>query len=293
MCEQHREMCQKHRPRDADSLPELHLPAGAACCAGDGPKLGRRGFTFMLVGASGAALVGCVGPGDTGLGLRLVSAEQVDQMGVETWQRIRAETPTSNNRTYNQALQRVGGQLVAAAGDSPRNWEMVVFAGDEANAFALPGNKIGVYEGMFRYADDDALLATIVGHEIGHNRAEHAAERVSSAAATQLGVQLVSAALAVGNFGYANEIAGLLGAGVQYGVILPYSRNQELEADEIGLFDMARAGYDPRASVALWQRLAGAGARPAEFLSTHPAPEARIGRLEQLMPRALDVYRSA
>src|SRR3546814_20049488 len=102
------------------------------------------------------------------------------------------------------------------------------------------------YTTLFRSMENDAQLAAVVGHEIGHNQAHHAAQRMSTSAATDLGIQAIGAALSAGNIGYANEVAGLLGVGAQYGVILPYSRDQELEADRMGLLFMARAGYDPR-----------------------------------------------
>lgn len=253
-------------------------------------RSGRR-FLAALILAGGAVLTGCAGEGQTGLGLNLVSPEQVRELGLESWQKLRAETPPSDNRTYQAALHKVGSRLLAAAGENPDAWEMVVFEGDSANAFALPGNKIGVYEGLFRYAKNEAQLAAVVGHEIAHNQQNHAAERLSSTAATQIGVQLVGAALGAGGYGNADTIAALLGAGAQYGVILPYGRNQELEADRLGLMLMARAGYDPHAAVALWQNMAAVGNRQPEFLSTHPGPENRIAQLERLMPEAMAVYR--
>jgi predicted Zn-dependent protease len=254
-------------------------------------EMSRRGFMAVLVGLSGTALVACVGPGQTGLGLGLVSAEEAEQLGVQSWEQIRSEVPVSKNATYQRALQQVSTNILTAIGQNPASWEAVVFESKEANAFALPGNKIGVYEGMFAIATDVNELAAVVGHEVGHNQAEHARERLSSAAATQTGVQLLGAALQIGNIGYASEIAGLLGAGVQYGLILPYSRNQELEADSIGLINMAKAGYDPRAAIKLWQNMQAAGERAPEFLSTHPAPESRIAALEAKMPEALSYYK--
>ena len=256
--------------------------------AGD---LSRRGFMVALAGFSGTALSACIGPGQTGFGSGLVSAEQVEQLGVQSWEQIRAEVPASRNTTYQRALQQVSTNILTAIGQNPANWETVVFASKEANAFALPGNKIGVYEGMFAVATNVDELAAVVGHEIGHNQAEHARERLGSAAVTQTTTQIIGAVLQIGNIGYANEIAGLLGAGVQYGLILPYSRNQELEADSIGLINMAQAGYDPRAAIKLWQNMQAAGERAPEFLSTHPAPESRIAALEAKMPEALRYYK--
>lgn len=277
-------MCIDHHPHS--------LPSGRPATQGGLPPFSRRRLMAALAGVGGMLLVGCVGEGDTGLGLNLVSDEQIRQLGVESWQRIRSETPASNNAEYQQAAEQIAGDILRAAGEDPREWEVVVFEGDEANAFALPGNKIGVYEGLFRYAQNPDQLATVIGHEVAHNQAEHAAERLNSAAATQAGLQLVSVALQAGNIGYANEIAALLGAGAQYGLILPYTRNQELEADKLGLLNMARAGYDPRASIALWQNMESAGGRPPDFLSTHPSPGNRIAQLEALMPQALEVYQA-
>lgn len=246
-----------------------------------------------VAAAGGFLLAGCAGSDQTGVGLDLVSDEQVRQMSEESWERIRNETPASDNERYQETAERITGNLVEALEGEQADWQVVVFEGEEANAFALPGGRIGVYEGMFELVDNEAQLAAVIAHEIGHNRADHAQERVSSEVATQGAVQLVSAALQVGNVGYANAIAGALGAGAQYGVLLPYSRNQELEADEFGLQLMAEAGYDPRAAVELWQRMQEQGGeRPPQFLSTHPAPDERIEELEELMPQALETYRA-
>jgi predicted Zn-dependent protease len=256
------------------------------------PDARRR--AIGLLAAGGMLLAGCAGSDQTGLGVDLVSDEQVQQMSQESWERIRNETPASDNQRYQQTAERVTGNLLQALEGEQGDWEVVVFEGDEANAFALPGGKIGVYEGMFELVDNEAQLAAVIAHEIGHNRADHAQERVNSEVATQGAVQLVSAALQVGNVGYANAIAGALGAGAQYGVLLPYSRNQELEADEFGLQLMAEAGYDPRAAVQLWQNMARQGGeRPPAFLSTHPAPDERIEELQDLMPQALETYRAS
>ncbi|QQP89309.1 M48 family metallopeptidase [Skermanella sp. TT6] len=251
------------------------------------PPLNRRRMLGLLAGVAAAPLVaGCDEIG--GFPIRLVSDETVRQLGVESWQRIRAQTPVSQARDLQQALQAVGRRLLQAAGEDPARWEMVVFARDEPNAFALPGGKIGVFEGMFRVAANEHQLAAVIGHEIGHNQAEHSQERLSVAAAKQLGLRLVSAALQIGDVAYANEIAALLGVGVEFGLELPYSRRQELEADELGLLTMARARFDPREAVELWRRMERVGGRTAPaFISTHPAPRARIEALEQILPQVL------
>jgi predicted Zn-dependent protease len=249
----------------------------------------RRDLVALAMGA--VLVAGCAGSGETGLGIDVVSEEQVQQMGIESWERIRSETPVSEDEAAQQTADEVAGNLLRAAGADPGEWEVVVFQGDQANAFALPGGKIGIYDGMFQAVQNEAQLAAVVAHEIGHVQAEHARERVSSEVATQGVVQLVSAALQVGNVGYANAIAGALGAGAQYGVLLPYSRNQELEADRVGLQLMAQAGYDPRETLAFWQRMQQQGGEPPAFLSTHPTPGNRIEQLQELMPAALETYR--
>ena len=251
----------------------------------------RRRFLAALAGV--ACTVSVAGCDETGVGLNLVPEAQVQQLALESWERIKADTRRSDNENYQRVAERVADDVLRAAGEDPGAWEVVVFEGDEANAFALPGGKIGIFEGMFRYAENEDQLAAVIGHEIGHNQAEHAQERLSTQAATEVGLQLISAALQVGNIGYANEIAALLGAGAQYGVILPYSRSQELEADRIGLRNMAQAGYDPRASIELWENMKRAGATPPAFLSTHPAPEDRIEQLRGLMPQALELYQGS
>ena len=249
----------------------------------------RRGFAALAL--SGLLVTGCAGSDGTGLGIDLVSEEQVQEMGVESWQRIRSETPASDDQVAEETAKRAAGKLLQTAGADPDDWEVVVFEGDEANAFALPGGKIGIYEGMFQVAQNEAQLAAVIAHEIGHLQAEHPQERVNSEVATQGAVQLVSAALQVGNIGYANAIAAALGAGAQYGVLLPYSRNQELEADRIGLQLMAQAGYDPREALEFWRHMQQqGGGEPPAFLSTHPGADDRIEQLEELMPAALETY---
>jgi len=265
-------MCQCHR----------HLPPRP-------PALGRRRFTTLLLGGTcSAALVAC-DPAD--VGQAFVSEAEVEQLGLETWQRIKEEEPLSADQAHQRQARRITTEILTAIGEDPSAWEVAVFAGDQANAFALPGKKIGLYEGMFDMAGSEAQLAAVIGHEIGHVQADHSEERVARQLGTQAGLRLVSTALQIGDIGYANQIAGLLGAGAQYGILLPYSREQELEADEIGLRYMARAGYDPAAAVALWQNMSHQPSPPA-FLSTHPAPRDRIEALQEMIPEVREQSRS-
>jgi predicted Zn-dependent protease len=236
------------------------------------------------------ALAACADD-STGLGVNLVSDQQVAEMAQPAWEKIRSETPESTNATYKQAAHNVASRLLAAAGRDPSKWEVRVFQSDQANAFALPNAKIGVFEGMFKVAENEAQLAAVLGHEIAHVEERHSAERVNSQMATELGVQVASALLGSSVGGDPQMVAGLLGAGAQYGLVLPYGRNQELEADRLGLMLMAKAGYDPRQAVNLWQNMSKAGgASPPTFLSTHPGHEPRIAQLQRLMPQALAQY---
>lgn len=258
------------------------------------PKPGRRAFLVTLVGAAGAVTFGCTEAQLERTGEVLaISPQQAQQMGDETWTRIQQEEKVSSNAALQRRLKAVGQRLVAANNFGQGDWQFTVLQGDQLNAFALPGGKVAFYEGIFKVMANDAHIATVMGHEIGHVTERHGAQRIGVAQASALGVQAVSAALQAGNVGYANQIAGLLGAGVQYGVILPYSRGQELEADQVGLTYMARAGYDPREAIEFWQRMSNAsqGGKPPALLSTHPSDDQRMARLREMMPRALAVYR--
>ena len=181
------------------------------------------------------------------------------------------------------AAEEVSARLLAAAGEPRAAWEVRVFAGDEVNAFTLPGRKIGIYEGLFRVARTPDQLAAVVGHEIGHLAEDHGAERLNAQVAGDLGVSLVEALLSANQVGGAREIAGALGVGVEYGLIRPYSRQQELEADAYGLRLMRQAGYEPAEAIVLWQRMAELPGQVPELISTHPAPATRIEEMRGII----------
>jgi predicted Zn-dependent protease len=241
-----------------------------------------RALVFALL------LAGCA-PQGTGLGLNLVPEAEVEQAGREAWQEMRAKVPASADAALQARAHGIADRVLRGAGETPDAWEVVVFGSPEVNAFALPGNKIGVYEGMMRLASDDELAA-VLGHEVGHNQARHAAQRMNTETATSLGTSLLGAVLGGGG---GQVASALLGLGAEYGVILPYSRNQELEADRIGLLSMARAGFDPHAAVSLWRKMDGQGSRPPAFLSTHPDPTSRIEQLQTQMPEAERALKAA
>lgn len=229
--------------------------------------------------------------------LAFMPADQMNAMGVQAFQQLKQETPISQNAPVNTYVQCISDYLLRSLKEQGQGeWEVVVFDQDTVNAFALPGNKIGVYTGLINVADNQHQLAAVIGHEIAHVLSNHGNERMSQGVVAELGMQTVQAFLG----GYVEPqasqlIMGALGAGVQYGVLLPYSRKHESEADTLGLQIMARAGFDPRASVRLWQNMAkqSGGGGPPEFLSTHPSHDTRISDLNSRMTYAMGLYKQA
>jgi len=227
--------------------------------------------------------------------LAFVPEPQMTQMGVEAFQQIRDETPVSKEARANAYVRCVADAITSElTGPGAKTaWEVVVFDDDQVNAFALPGGKIGVYEGLLGVAENQHQLATVMGHEVAHVLAHHANERVSTAMAAEGAMRAVEV-LAGGPSPGQRRLMAALGLGAQVGIILPFGRDQESEADLLGLDLMAKAGFDPRESVDLWQNMSAAGGEaPPEFLSTHPAHQTRIQNLQQRMPRALELRAEA
>ena len=229
--------------------------------------------------------------------LKLLPDDQINSMGVQSFEQIKQDTPESKNENMRAYVQCIANAIIPQLDEdnNPALWEVRVFADDQANAFALPGNKIGVYEGLLKYAVNQHQVAAVMGHELAHVIAQHGNERVSDQLAAQAGLTI--AAIALGTSATSDDNKALilagLGLGVQYGVILPFSRTHESEADLIGVELMAESGFDPRESVKLWENMAKAGGQAPEFLSTHPSSSTRIEDLNARMPRALDAYSKA
>ena len=231
--------------------------------------------------------------------LVLVSDAQMDQMGVQAFEQLKAQQKVSTDARENRYVVCVAKAILTAlpAGQGGGAWEVRVFDDDSANAFALPGQKIGVHTGLLSVAKNQHQLATVIGHEIAHVLARHSAERVSAEIAKQGGAQIASGLLgAAGDPSSPLHGAALqaLGIGANLGS-LAYGRTHESEADLYGLDLMARAGFDPRESVPLWRNMdaANQGNRPPEFLSTHPSPDTRIGDLSRRIPSVLPMMQRA
>ncbi len=228
----------------------------------------------------------------------VVSDDQMNELGVAAFDQMKGEGKLSKNSPANAYVACVA-KAVTAALDSREyqgGWEVVVFADETANAFALPGRKIGVHTGLLKIAKNQDQLASVLGHEVAHVIARHSAERVSQGQAAQLLQSGVEAAGIVDPASTAGQLTlGALGLGVQYGVLMPYGRTQESEADAIGLDYMARAGFDPTQSIELWKNMANAAGGPqaVEFLSTHPSHDTRIADLTKRIPAAQELQRQA
>jgi predicted Zn-dependent protease len=225
--------------------------------------------------------------------LVLMPADQVDAMGVEAFNTIKQETPLETNSQVNRYVTCVANAIIQVSNSPITNWEIAVFQDESANAFALPGGKIGVNTGLLKVAEDQNQLGTVIGHEVAHVLANHSNERVSQEYAVQQGLELIQAVTNV-QTQMGQTMMGLLGVGAQFGILLPYSRVHESEADILGLDLMATAGFDPRASITLWQNMERAGSSETpEFLSTHPSHSTRINDLQNAMNNALSLYQQA
>ncbi len=249
--------------------------------------LSRRQLVSGLAAGTVVALSGCVENPELGRRqLLLVSDDQLSQLAVGAWQQMRQQERVSRDPALNRRLATIGDRIVNASGLTNYNWEYTVFENDQVNAFVMPGGKVGFYTGILDIMANDSQVATVMGHEVGHVAGRHAAERYSQSAVANLGVQAVSAGLQAGDVSYAREIAGVLGAGVTFGIILPYSRQHEFEADRLGVRYMDAARYDPREALTFWQ---GMSARHQSnrlaFMSTHPSDENRIAAMQQQIAR--------
>jgi predicted Zn-dependent protease len=223
-----------------------------------------------------------------------LSTQQESALGLQTYQEVLSQSQTIDSGPEFELVKRVAGRLAGATGNAGKdfNWRTSLIRDGQQNAFCLPGGKIVVYTGIIPVAQSEIGLATVLGHEMAHATSRHGAQRVLQQNLTQTAMTGIAASLSDMDYDKQRAVMGALGAGAKFGVLMPFGRKHESEADEIGLMYMARASYDPRGSIQFWQRMEQAGrAQPPEFLSTHHGT--RIAQLEALMPKALEEYNRA
>ncbi|MEO0817175.1 MAG: M48 family metalloprotease [Pseudomonadota bacterium] len=248
-------------------------------------ELSRREIICGLAAGSVVPIVsGCSTNPYTGeQELNFFSDAQIGQMAATAWSDMKAQTPQTSNSRVREQVMRTWNRTVQSSPKANEQWDVAVFDTDDVNAFVMPGNRVGVYRGMLELAENDDQLSTVLGHEIGHSVYNHAGRRMTRTVLAQ--AALVAGQVAVTQSEelsqYGNLITALGGAAMQFGVILPYSRQNEYEADRAGVDYMHRAGYDVRQSIRLWELMdaKSSGQRPPEFNSTHPEPGNRANAL--------------
>lgn len=228
--------------------------------------------------------------------LMMVDDATIAPQAALSFEQMKKEEKLSTKAAVNSYVQCVVDPLLYEARQQyqnlPSNWDVVVFDSATVNAFAMPGGKIGVYTGLVDLTENPSQLAAVLGHEIGHVMAHHAAERMSTAQMSVLA--LTAAGVAMENNKDQAAIMAALGIGAQVGIQLPFSRVHETEADQIGQELMAKAGFDPAEAIALWELMGkNSGARPLELLSTHPDPANRAKRLNGLLSKTAPLYQNA
>jgi metalloendopeptidase OMA1, mitochondrial len=256
-----------------------------------------RAFLILAPALVWLVLAGCVTAPYTGRQqVLMVSPEKEQALGYQAFSEIRRNSSPAADPALQARVKEVGERIARAAGRPDFHWEFVVFQDDKmANAFCLPGGKVGIYTGLFKYIKSDADLATVISHEVAHALARHAGERLSQGRLAQAGglaLGIGLSALGVGSGASQVAMQGY-GLGTKLGVLLPYSRVQESEADKIGLILMAKAGYDPKSALQFWERFATGKkdkAQTPQFLSTHPSDATRIQNIRDFLPEAERYY---
>lgn len=225
----------------------------------------------------------------------MVPESQVNTLAVDSYKQLLAESKLSKDAEKTAMLRRVGARIAQAADQPSYEWEFNLIEDDKTvNAFCMPGGKVAFYTGIMPVCKTETGIAVVMGHEVAHAIAKHGAERMSQQLLLSVGGVALDVALREKPQQTRQMAMAAFGVGSTVGMILPYGRMQESEADRIGLMFMAKAGYDPREAVAFWQRMsAGDGKAPPEFLSTHPAHQTRVENLQKWMPEALKEYEAS
>ncbi len=226
-----------------------------------------------------------------------MSEEQEAALGLQSYRQILSQEKVIPAGPELEMIRRIARRLTAVVGEAGEDfqWDVSLIDSPQVNAFCLPGGKIAVYTGILPVAQTEAGLGAVMGHEMAHAIARHGSQRILRQQMTQTAMMGVQGAMSDMSYDQQRTLMGLLGAGAQYGLILPFSREHESEADYMGTLYLAKAGYDPREAVTLWKRMGAAseGRQPSEFASTHPSHQTRIRQLEKWMPEMLDAYAKA
>lgn len=225
-----------------------------------------------------------------------LTTQQEAALGLQAYQEVLSQSRSVSAGPELDMVKKVAGRLAKATGSAGQgfDWKVSLIQEAKVNAFCLPGGKIVVYTGILPVAENEAALATVLGHEMAHATSRHGAQRVLQQNLTQTMMTGIAVSLSDMDYDKQRTIMGALGAGAKFGVLMPFGREHESEADHIGLLYMARAGYDPQESIRFWKRMEQeGGAQPPEFLSTHPSHGTRVQQLESWMPKALEEYQRA
>ena len=233
----------------------------------------------------------------SGCGVAMMSDERLARQSKAQFTQLKKKDPVSKNRSYQKMIERIGKRITEVAKvDVPgTDWEFVVFDKSEPNAFAMPGGKVGVNAGLIELANEDEdEIAAVIGHEVAHVAKRHSNKRMSQGVGVALGGILLDTAMRNKSSNDRALARGAYGVGATVGAVLPFSRSQEREADDLGLIYSAKAGYDPRASIRFWQKMMSKSRRKMpQFLSTHPDSGKRIDFLKSRMPYAMALYKNA
>jgi len=238
-------------------------------------------------------ILGCATTPYTGRSqLMLFSEGEEAQIGEAYFTEIKQKEKISADENSLAMIERVGRKIAAAADKPEYKWEFVLIESEQVNAFALPGGKVAFYTGILPITKDENGIAVVMGHEVAHALARHGSERLSQQKLLSAGGTVLNVALAGRGTLATESVIQAYGLGAQLGVLLPFSRKHESEADKIGLILMAKAGYDPRGAIDFWKRMEenSKGKKPPELLSTHPGGERRIHDIEEFMDVALEYY---
>ncbi len=265
-------------------------------------EMARRDFLKWIGPAgivAGAGLCSCWGCRTTPITHRrqllLIPESQEKEMGVAAYQEVKQKNVLSTNAQHKEVVERVGQRLAAASGRTDYQWEFTVIDDKTQNAFCLPGGKVAFYEGILPICQNEAGVAVVMSHEISHALARHGGERMSQQMEVQGAGKILQLIARKEAPDKEQVFLSVYNVGAEYGLVLPYSRKHETEADEMGIHLMAQAGYDPNEAPKFWERFAAShhGKTPTEFLSTHPSDDRRAAALRQLLPQALREYEAS